>query len=324
MIEYSERNIRAWSMLGPSGVFGTFACEFAEADKEFVALTSDLCYFSGLNRFNTAYPDRFFNVGIAEQNMVGIAAGMAKEGMNVFASTYATFASTRVLDQVKLNMGYMNLPVKLVGLTSGFSAGILGATHMSLEDIAIMRSIPNIVLLSPADCTETMKALMAAGNMKSPVYIRMSGASRSPVVYKGNYNFQVGKAVQLREGKDIAIIATGTMVSQAVKVSEMLEEQNIFSDVFDFHTIKPIDKDTILSASNKKLIITIEEHSKIGGLGSAIAEVLAPEANRPRQLIISTEDSYPHAATYEALIKRSGLSVVQICETILNFIKEKC
>lgn len=161
MIEYNERNIKKWSMLGPSGVLGLAACEFAEKDDNFAMLTADLCSFSGLERFKNTHQDKLYNFGIAEQNMVGVAAGMAKEGMNVFATTYATFCSTRALDQVRVNMGYMKLPVTLIGLTSGYSAGILGATHMAIEDIAIMRSIPNIVVLSPSDGMETMKALEA-------------------------------------------------------------------------------------------------------------------------------------------------------------------
>ena len=159
-------------MLGSSGTFGVTALDLASEDPDFAVVTADLCFFSGLERFRAEYPDRLYNVGIAEQNMVGVAAGMAKEGMNVFATTYASFASTRVLDQVKMTMGYMQLPVKLIGLTGGYSTGILGATHFSVEDLAIMRSIPNVTVMSPADCTETVKCVTAAAAMDSPVFIR--------------------------------------------------------------------------------------------------------------------------------------------------------
>lgn len=198
--------VYAWSF---RRIWFKFACELAKNDKDFAVLTADLCNFSGLDRFAKNYPQQFYNIGIAEQNMIGVAAGMTKEGMNTFVTTYASFISTRVMDQVKVNLGYMGLPVKLVGLTSGFSAGILGATHMALEDIAIIRAIPNIVILSPADAAETMKSVLAAAQLSVPVYIRMSGASRSPVLHNGDFDFEIGKAIRLKDGKDIAIFATG-------------------------------------------------------------------------------------------------------------------
>lgn len=323
MIEFNMRNARTWSMLGPSGVLGVAACEMAEEDDSLVCITSDLCFFSGLDRFKATNPERLINVGIAEQNMIGVAAGMAKEGMNVFTTTYATFVSTRVLDQIKVNVGYMNLPIKIIGLTAGFSVGILGATHMSTEDIAIMRAIPNMIVISPADCTETMKAILAAGKTKQPIYIRMNGTQRAPIVYKEDYEFEIGKAIKLKEGKDISILANGSTVYQSLKAAELLEEAGVSCDVIDVHTIKPIDREMIFSCSDKKAIITVEEHSKIGGLGSAVAEVLAPEKNVPPQLILGVEDRYPHAASYEALLEESGLTAEHIFKKIIEFVKEK-
>lgn len=323
MIEFNAKNSRIWSMLGASGVLGVAACELAEIDSEFVVITADLCYFSGLGRLNTKYPERVINVGIAEQNLIGVAAGMAKEGMNVFATTYATFASTRALDQVKVNMGYMGLPVKMIGLTSGFSAGILGATHMALEDIAILRSIPNLVILSPADAAETMKCLLAAAKTKVPTYIRMSGASRTPIVYQEDYDFVMGKAIRLKEGTEISLMATGSMVYKAIRVANLLEQKGYSCEVMNFHTIKPIDKEAIKKAIRKKLIVTIEEHSVIGGLGSAVSEVLAPMKMKPPQIMIGIEDRYPHAASYEALLENNGLTEERIETKILNCLMEK-
>ncbi len=322
MIEFNTRNARTWSMLGPSGVLGLAVCDLADDDKNLAVVTSDLCFFSGLDRFKNAYPERMFNVGIAEQNMIGVAAGMAKEGMNVFTTTYATFASTRALDQIKVNIGYMNLPIKIIGLTAGFSVGILGATHMSTEDIAIMRAIPNMIVISPADCTETMKAILAAGKTNMPTYIRMNGVQRTPIVYNEDYDFEIGKAIRLREGNDVSIIANGTTVYQALKAAELLEKDGISCDVIDVHTIKPIDKTMILSECDKKAIITVEEHSKIGGLGAAVAEVLAPVKNKPPHLILGIDDAYPHAASYEALLEKSGLTAEHIYKNIFNFVKE--
>ncbi|BDF04154.1 transketolase family protein [[Clostridium] hylemonae] len=324
MIEYSARNSRAWSMLGASGTLGLAVCELAKEDKNIAVATSDLCFFSGFERFKAQYPERFYNFGIAEQNMICAAAGMTKEGMNVFATTYATFASARVLDQVKVSMGYMGLPVKMIGLTSGFSVGILGATHMSLEDIAVLRSIPNMVILSPADCTETMKVLEAAARMDVPVYIRMSGKMRTPIVYKEEYSFEVGKAVQLRKGDDVALIATGTMVNEALKAAELLEEKGICCEVQDFHTIKPLDEDALKRmCESKKLLVTVEEHSVIGGLGSAVAEKLTFMKKKPQQLSIGVNDYYPHAASYEHLLQECGLTAPQIAQKIEKVYKER-
>lgn len=322
MIKFDMRSARTWSMLGPSGVLGLATCELAEEDENFVVVTSDLCFFSGLERFKNAYPNRLINVGIAEQNMIGVAAGMIKEGMKVFTTTYATFASTRVLDQVKVNAGYMNLPIKIIGLTAGFSVGILGATHMSTEDIAIMRSIPNMVVISPADCMETMKAIMAVANTNQPTYIRMNGTQRQPIVYNEDYDFEIGNAIKLKEGKDVSIMASGATVYQALRAAELLESEGVFCDVIDIHTIKPIDSEMILSCCDRRIIVTVEEHSKVGGLGSAVAEVLASKKNTPPQLILGVDDVYPHAASYETLMEKSGLTSEHIFKQIIEFLKE--
>lgn len=324
MIEYNARNSRAWSMLGASGTLGVAVCELAKEDSNLAVVTSDLCFFSGLERFRTQYPERIYNFGIAEQNMICAAAGMAKEGMNVFATTYATFASARVLDQVKVCMGYMGLPVKMIGLTSGFSVGILGATHMSLEDISVLRAIPNMIVLSPADCTETMKVLEAAAYVNAPVYIRMSGKMRTPIVYNEDYSFEIGKAVRLRKGDDIALIATGTMVNEALKAAEILADKGIYCEVQNFHTIKPLDEEALEKmCESKRLLVTVEEHSVIGGLGSAVAEKLAIMKKKPRQLCIGVKDFYPHAASYEYLLQKCGLTAPQIAQKIEKLYKEK-
>lgn len=316
MIEFKSSEIRTWSRLGSCGAFGAAMIELAGQNENLAVLTADLCYYAGLDRFRQQYPENLLNCGIAEQNMIGIAAGMAKEGVSVFATTYATFASTRCCDQVKVNMGYMKLPIKLVGLTSGLSVGILGPTHMSLEDVSIMRSIPNITILSPADCTETVKAVMAAASHEGPVYIRLSGTMNSPIVYKEDYKFEIGKAIMLAEGNDIALVATGSMVATAVAVKDILAEIGIDVAVIDMHTIKPLDQEMIESCLDKSLIVTMEEHSIIGGLGSAVAEVLAQKRKRPVLQMIGIEDQYLHAADYEYLLKESGLTAENIAETI--------
>lgn len=320
MINFSAINIRTWAMAGASGTLGIAMYELAKNDPDFAVVTSDLCFFSGLDHVMQDFPDKVYNVGIAEQNMIGIAAGMAKEGMHVWATTYASFASTRAIDQVKVNMGYMKLPIKLIGLTSGFSVGVLGATHMAIEDIAIMRAIPNITILSPADCHEAMKLLLAASKINSPVYIRLSGTIRTPIVYSSEYNLEIGKAncILSTQNADIMLISTGSMVNVAINVAKTLAEQNIKCDLYDIHMIKPLDNALIANTVKYKLVVTLEEHNIIGGLGSAVAEQLSQLGNAPKQVIIAIEDNYPHAASYEALLRNNGLTINQITEKILK------
>jgi transketolase len=318
MIAFTPVNIKTWSRIGSNGAFGIAAAELAETDKSVVMLTSDLMFYSGLNRFQAAYPDRLYNLGIAEQNLIGVAAGMAKEGLTPFANTYASFAASRCVDQVRVNMGYMQLGIKLVGLTSGLSVGILGATHMSIEDIAVMRSIPNLTVLSPADCAETIKATLAAAKIKGPVYLRLTGSMGNPIVYDQDFEYVIGKANTLKEGSDLSIIATGSMVYTSLQAAKLLEAQGISCQVLDMHTIKPLDIEAVKNACKTKLIVTVEEHSDIGGLGSAVAETLSILAKKPPQLIIGLADEYKHAGTYDFLLSEYGLTAEKIADRILT------
>ena len=308
MIEFNKRNMRTWSLLGPSGAHGTAAMELAETNPSVVMLTADLCFFSGLERFKTAYPDKLYNLGIAEQNMIGVAAGLAKEGFIPFANTYASFCASRCADQVRVNMSYMKLPIKLIGLTAGYGAGILGATHVSIEDVSLMRALPNITVISPADCTEIIKAILAAAETPDPTYIRLTGPMNTPAVYKEDYDFQIGKAVTIQEGEDVAIIATGSMVAQSVKAAKLLEEEGIRCSIINMHTIKPLDTDAVMDANKKhKLIVTAEEHSIIGGLYGAVAEVLCRETAQNPVLPIGINDFFVHAGSYNWQMTESGL-----------------
>lgn len=318
-MEYTSRNARVISRLGGCGAFGMAALELAEEYENFAVLTADLCTYSGLDRFAEKYPQYLYNLGIAEQNMVGVAAGMAKEGMNVFATTYASFAATRTCDQIRVNMGYMKFPIKLIGLTAGLTVGILGATHIALEDVAIMRSIPNITVISPADGFETIKAVKEAAKMQTPVYIRLTGSMNAPIVYHEDYEFKIGKMITLRSGADVSIFATGTMVHECLKAADLLHEQGIEVCVVDVHTIKPLDKETVKKVfSASKLIVTAEEHSIIGGLGSAIADYKAQYECAPKLIKIGIKEEFPHAASYEYLLKQHGLTSSQIAQRILE------
>lgn len=321
MKELTSATIRVMSRLGSCGAFGMAAMELPEMDDSLSIVTADLCFYSGLDRFREKYPEHFYNVGIAEQNLVGVAAGLAKEGFTTFASTYASFAVTRALDQVRVNMGYMKLPIKLVGLTSGFSVSVLGATHTCIEDLAIARSIPNMVVLSPADCTETYKAVIAAASYPGPVYLRLTGTMNNPIVYKEEYSYEIGKAIKLRDGEDVAIIATGTMVDRSLKAADILEEQGISCKVIDMHTIKPLDGEMVEEAFQTKLVVTVEEHSIRGGLGSAVAEYMASAEKKAPQMMLGVPDEFTHAASYDYILGKYGLTSEQIAHNICNRIQ---
>jgi transketolase len=318
MIPFTSANARMWSRLGPGGAMGVAAMELPDVNDKTIFLSADMSSVSGLDRFKSAYPDRFINVGIAEQNLVGVAAGLASEGYAPFAVTYATFFAMRAADQIKVNMGYMKLGVKLIGNFAGFSTGILGPTHMSIEDVAVMRSIPNMTIISPADCGETVKAMLAASEMDSPVYIRLTGSIGMPIVYKEDYSFIIGKAIQLRQGTDITIIASGSMVFPAIKAAELLDADGISSCVINMHTIKPLDTEMIDRVSDTSLIVSIEEHNIIGGLGGALAEYLSGLSTGKQLFRIGVDDYYPHAGEYSYLLDKCGLTAQKIKARIKN------
>lgn len=321
-MEISPKNIRIWSRLGPSGAVGAAAMELAEKSDDIAMLTADLCFFSGLERFKAKYPDKFYNLGIAEQNMIGVAGGMAKEGLIPYATTYASFATSRCLDQVRVNMAYMKLPIKLIGLTAGFGAGILGATHMSIEDIAIMRALPNITILSPADCTEIIKCMLAAAQTENPTYIRLTGPVNTPIVYQEEYSFEIGRAIMLQEGKDLCIIATGSMVAEALDASRILLEHGISAAVVNMHTIKPLDTEMLAHIQdNYKLIVTLEEHSVIGGLGGAVCEYVAQNKKQTSVLNLGINDFFVHAGDYRYQLEQCGLTAPQISSQILQVLE---
>lgn len=321
MLTIKPTNVRLWSMLGSRGTFGISLLELAKEHPEIVALSADLCRSSGLERFATHHPERFFNAGIAEQNMVGVAAGLAAGGYVPFVTSFAIFLTFRAAEQVRLNLGYMQSNVKLVGLASGLGTGMTGTTHHGIEDMAALRAISNITILSPADCTATAKMTEAALHHPGPVYLRLTGDIRAPIVYKEDFKLQIGRAISLCEGDDIAIVATGSMVHVALEVAERLAINGISVSVLDMHTIKPLDGLAIDAQLNKKLLVTMEEHSEIGGLGSAIAEYLAAHTHKPPQLSIGIPQGYPHAGDYNWLLEQAGLTAGQVVNRIQSHLK---
>lgn len=319
-MKINKAAIRTWSMLGQRGTFfGIAMPEIAKEKENLKLLTADLSLLSGMDRYIKSYPEKFLNVGIAEQNMIGIAAGLAMEGDCVFATTYASFIAVRSLEHVRQHLSHLQCNVKIVGSAAGVVAARSGISHWATEDLAFMRALPNLTVLSAADSTEALKMAFYAAKTDKPVYIRLSGGLNCPVVYKEDYEFQAGKAVYLKEGKQVAIIATGLMVAEALKAADILEEKGISCTVVNFHTIKPLDKEALARIfANHDLIVTVEEHNIIGGMGSAVAEYKATLANTPRQVFIGFPDSFAEAGTQQYIWEQKGLTDVQIAERIIK------
>lgn len=318
MMEITKAKARLWSRLGARAVFGQAILETAKERNDFYVLSADLGQSSGLGRFKGEFPDRFVNCGIAEQNMIGVAAGLAKDGTNVFATSFSPFVTMRACEQVRMNMGYMQLNIKTVGLGSGLVMAQLGNSHYGLEDGSVMRAIPGMTVVSPADGAQIVKTVEALCDFRGPAYLRLTGGPGLPVVYEEDFDFRIGKAIPLREGKDAAVIAAGTMVYYAKKAAEILAEKGLDVSVIDMHTIKPLDTGAVDAQLGKKLIVTVEEASVVGGLGSAVAEYLAPKKGKPPQLILGIRDCFPHAGSYAYLLEQCRLTAEQIAEDILR------
>lgn len=310
----------AWSRLGQNATFGGVGLMEVVKDRlDIQFITADVSSLLGMKRYKEIYPLQYADVGIAEQNMVTVATGMAYEGNCVFASTYASFIVVRGLEQIRHNLGYTKANVKIVGMSSGVCAGKSGISHWCTEDLAFMRAIPNMTVLSPADCSEVVKMTIAAAQMKGPVYIRLTGNLNVPIIYKEDYDFEIGKAITLREGEDIALIATGLMVKEAMDAATLLEEQGISCSVINMHTIKPLDGACLEQCYKKhKLLVTIEEHNIVGGLGGAVAEHKAGYTNVPPQLFLGIMDEYKLPGSRAFIMEEYGLTAVQLAETIKN------
>lgn len=320
MIEFNPKNIKRWMMMGTRNAFGSFLTEIATDHPEIFAMTADFTKSTGLTKFKELYPHQFLSTGIAEQNMIALASGLASEGNNVFASSFASFVTTRCYEQVKVNLGYMQHNVKLVGIASGLGVSHQGNTHFGLDDVSLMRAIPNMTIVVPSDCTEVAKATIALAEMEGPAYLRLVGEGFVPIVNDDDYEFKIGKGIKKHEGNDVLIIANGTMVNQSIKVAKELSEQNgIETTVINMHTVKPLDTQIIdENISGKKLIVTIEEGQINGGLGSAIAEHVASIGNAPKLLRLGIKDIFPHAGSYQYLLQQCGIDVESIKNVIIN------
>lgn len=297
--------------------YGEALVELGKINENVVVLDADLSGSTKTSVFKKAFPERHFNVGIAEADLIGTAAGFAACGKTAFASTFAMFAAGRAFEQIRNTVAYPKLNVKIAPTHAGISVGEDGGSHQSVEDIAIMRAIPGMVVLSPADATETKKMVFAAAEYDGPVYIRM-GRLEVPVLFDDNYDFQIGIANTLRDGKDVTIAATGLMVAEALKAAEELEKEGISVRVINVGTIKPLDGETILKAAQEtKFIVTAEEHSVIGGLGSAVSEFLS-EVHPTKVKKVGIYDKFGQSGTGEELLQKYELTA----EKLISVIKE--
>jgi len=266
---------------------------------------------------------RCIDTGIAEQSMIGAAAGFAHEGIIPFVISYAPFVTGRIFDQIKLNVGEMGLPLKMIGAISGLCSGGLGPLSTCVDDIATMRTIPGLIVVSPADCLEAVKCIDAAVDTDMPVYIRMTGGKQVACVYHEDYPFSFGQAVPLREGKRIAVISTGAVVSQALKAADRLREEGSPVAVLNMHTVKPLDTKTLSQYLDFEVFVTIEEHSILGGLGSAVAEYLAGISGGPVLHRLGINDRYFPANHYDELLECTGLSAEKIYRKLSGLLAQR-
>ncbi|MBI4844610.1 MAG: transketolase family protein [Nitrospirae bacterium] len=298
--------------------YGEALLELGRKRKDIVVLDADLSGSTKTNKFAKEFPERFFNMGIAEQDMIGTAAGLALSGKVPFASTFAVFETGRAWDQIRLTVCYSRTNVKLVASHGGITVGEDGASHQALEDIAIMRALPNMSVIVPSDANETVSVINAVADHKGPVYVRL-GRAKVPHVMPENHSFILGKAHIFHIGKDATIVACGIMVDAALRAANILKKDGIDAGVINMSTVKPLDEKALLDAAKtSKLIVTAEEHSVIGGLGGAVAEFISE--NRPIPVKrIGVLDSFGCSGTPEQLLRHHGLTAEHIVETIKKF-----
>ena len=293
--------------------YGNALAELGEK-YDFVVLDADLSAATKTGVFKKKFPERHFNCGIAEGNMMSVAAGLAAAGKIPFASTFAMFAAGRAYEQIRNSIGYPHLNVKIGATHAGITVGEDGATHQCLEDLALMRTIPGMTVINPADAVEARAAVEAAILHDGPMYLRFGRYAVPTLFDKDSYKFEIGKGVTLKDGKDVTIVATGFMVHLALEAAEMLEKEGISARVLNIHTIKPLDKAIVTAAAKETgAIVTAEEHSVIGGLGSAVAEATAETAPVP-VLRVGVEDTYGRSGTVPALLEAYGLTAKNIYE----------
>ena len=303
--------------------YGKALAALANTNENVVVLDADLSKSTKTADFKAVAPERFFNMGIAEGNMMGVAAGLSTCGKVPFVSTFAMFAAGRAFEQIRNSICYPKLNVKVCATHAGLTVGEDGASHQAIEDISLMRSVPNMVVINPADDIETEAAIKAVVEMEGPCYVRLGRMAVSRVNDETNYNFVIGKGITLAEGNDVAIIATGIMVEAALEAKEELAKEGINARVINIHTIKPIDEELIIKAAKETgVIVTAEEHSIIGGLGSAVAEVVSEKCPVP-VLRVGVKDTFGESGKPNELLEKYGLTSNNIVNKVKEVIKLK-
>jgi transketolase len=303
----------------PRKTFGEALVEAAQKNPNIVALSADSSSGSGMTLFKEQFPERHIEFGIMEQGIMGFASGLATTGKIPFFAAIAPFVTARPFEMFRNDVGYMRQNVKVVGRSAGLTYSDLGATHQSLDDIAIIRTIPGVTVINPGDPVDIVKAVHAAAAHVGPVYIKV-GSPKMPVLMDENYPFQIGRGVVMEDGDDVAIIAAGTLLSKAVAAAKVLQDKGIHPRLINMHTIKPLDKELVLKAAQETgKIVTVEEGYTAGGLGGCIAELLATELPTPMK-IIGVNDRYADTGPYEALLSQLGLQGEQIAETVIDFL----
>ena len=292
--------------------YGNALVMLGEVDPDIVVLDADLAAATKTGTFKKAFPDRFIDCGIAECNMLGVAAGLAAAGKKVFASSFAMFAAGRAFEIVRNSIGYPNLPVKICATHAGISVGEDGASHQCCEDIALMRTIPGMTIINPSDDVETKAAIKALADYNGPAYVRLGRLAVDVINDNDAYQFEIGKGVTLKDGNDVTVIATGLMVGKALEAAAALEAQGISVRVINIHTIKPLDEELVLKAAKEtKAIVTAEEHNIIGGLGSAVSELLS-EKYPTKVIKVGVNDVFGQSGPALELLEKYGLSAANI------------
>lgn len=309
-------------MIATRDAYGKTLVELGHQDQRIVVLDADLSGSTKTALFGQQFPERFFNAGIAEANMVTMAAGLAAGGMIPFASSFAVFAAGRAFEQIRNSIAYAKLNVKIVATHAGITVGEDGGSHQSVEDLAIMRALPNMTVLCPADGPETTAAIRAAAACHGPVFVRL-GRAKVPVIFPADCEFRIGKAVTLREGNDLTFMTTGLMTAVALEAAKILEEEQIFARVLHHGSIKPLDVDAvILAARQTGAVVTAEEHSVIGGLGGAICETLAEGCPVPLERV-GLRDQFGQSGTAEELLNYYGLTAAHLVEAAERVLQRK-
>lgn len=302
--------------------YGNTLAKLALENKDIVVVDADLAGSTMTKKFKEVAPERHFDMGIAESNMITVSAGLAANGKIPYCSTFAVFASGRVYDQIRASVAYTNLPVKICATHAGITVGEDGATHQALEDLSLMRAMPNMTVIQPCDGAETQAVIEAIAKYNKPVYVRLGRSAVDDVYQPGQCKFEIGKGVVIHEGeKDVLMIATGLMVQQSQNAIETLKQNGINPTLINIHTIKPLDEELIVKyAKDCKVVVTLEEHSIIGGLGSAVSETLAKNCPR-KQIFIGTNDTFGESGKPAQLMEKYGLSSEKIVERILKEVK---